>query len=508
MALILLLAIFFRLFKLNSIPPGLYSDEAINANQALSQPGQIFYPENNGREGLFINLVFLSFKIFGPSIWSFRLVPAVFGTLTIFSLYFLAKELFEDKLIAVFSSLFLATSFWHVNFSRIGFRAILFPFFLCLAIYFLFKGFKQKRKVELVLAGIAFGLGFYTYTAFRVAVLILVPFLIIKLIEFKKQRKQFLLLVGVFLFSAFIVSLPIGIYFLQNPEYFSSRITDVLVFSQENVLKALAETTIKHLAMFNFVGDHNWRHNIGGSPLLFWPTGLLFVVGLLYSLKEIIVGLKKKSLESLSVYITLLTWWLVMLLPAILTYEGIPHALRSIGSIPPVFLFAGLGLSAITKTLQQKLKLKNLANIKLIKLTLTVLLISFLLAQYLRYFEIWAKNPETNKAFSKEQVLVGQYLNSLPKDTSKYVISLRKVEHEKDLPMSVQTILFIEKTKNERVKTTYLSHQELDKIQIDPGKKATIILADYDTKTLVDILRSFRGGTINKIGGIWIYDLY
>lgn len=48
---ILAVAGFFRLWGLETIPPGLYPDEAINGNQAISEAGKIFYPENNGREG-------------------------------------------------------------------------------------------------------------------------------------------------------------------------------------------------------------------------------------------------------------------------------------------------------------------------------------------------------------------------------------------------------------------------------------------------------------------------
>ncbi len=95
--IILIIASFFRLWQLDTIPPGLYPDEAINGNEAILNPGQIFYPENNGREGLFINLISLSFLIFGISIWSLKIVPAVIGILTILGLYLLTKELFSTN---------------------------------------------------------------------------------------------------------------------------------------------------------------------------------------------------------------------------------------------------------------------------------------------------------------------------------------------------------------------------------------------------------------------------
>ncbi|MDD5639147.1 MAG: hypothetical protein PHO28_04580, partial [Candidatus Pacebacteria bacterium] len=95
---IILIASFFRLYKLTLIPPGIYPDEAMNANDAIkalqTHNFKVFYPDNNGREGLFINLIALSFKIFGISLFSFKITSAIIGILTVLGLYFLAKELF------------------------------------------------------------------------------------------------------------------------------------------------------------------------------------------------------------------------------------------------------------------------------------------------------------------------------------------------------------------------------------------------------------------------------
>ena len=63
--LILILAGFFRFWKLDIIPPGLYPDEAINAMQGALEPLRIFYQENNGREGLLIAFLKLSIDFSG-----------------------------------------------------------------------------------------------------------------------------------------------------------------------------------------------------------------------------------------------------------------------------------------------------------------------------------------------------------------------------------------------------------------------------------------------------------
>jgi hypothetical protein len=69
---ILALAAFYRFFRLPALPPGLNPDEAMNGNDALASLASgrfaIFYPENYGREGLFIWVVALSqYGLFGLS---------------------------------------------------------------------------------------------------------------------------------------------------------------------------------------------------------------------------------------------------------------------------------------------------------------------------------------------------------------------------------------------------------------------------------------------------------
>ncbi len=54
---------FLRVYSLETVPPGLQYDEAHNGLDGLKawQEGdfKVFYPQNNGREGLYINLVAL-----------------------------------------------------------------------------------------------------------------------------------------------------------------------------------------------------------------------------------------------------------------------------------------------------------------------------------------------------------------------------------------------------------------------------------------------------------------
>lgn len=524
--LIILIAGFFRTWQLNLIPPGLYPDEAINGNEALeslkTKNFKVFYLENNGREGLFIWMLAFSFLIFKASIWSLRIVPAIFGILTVLGLHLFTRELIflatKDKkqatCTALLASFFLSVSFWHVNFSRIGFRAILLPFCLVFSFYFLSKGFKKilfqekgKRNIwNFIIAGIFFGLGFYTYASFRMAIAIIFLVLLSFLLLFKNKNleKDFLKLSFSFMLTIIIVVLPLLFCFLNNPEYFVGRASQVFIFSQENPLKAFFESLGLHLAMFNFHGDGNWRHNIPDTPQLLWPVGILFLIGFFISIKELMISFKNKNLLPLACHLLLLSWFLVMLSPGILTYEAIPHALRTIGVIPVVYIFAGLGTWQIYSFFE-----KNTRNKTLLILSSVVFLFMVLSLQLDKYFIKWGQNPETENAFSQDYVMIGDYLNSIPPRIEKIVIINRSgvpVPWPDGIPMPAQTVMFIESTKFKEAQSLYLLPEKISTIKIDE-KPTTIVVMAFEEKILYELLQRFPGGESKKINNILIYQV-
>jgi 4-amino-4-deoxy-L-arabinose transferase-like glycosyltransferase len=513
--LIIAIAIFFRFFQLSSIPPGLYHDEAINANEAFfsleNANYRIFYPENNGREGLFIWLISLSFSVFGVSILAFKFIPAIIGTLTVIGLYLLTKELFSLSAnhkpkavnIALLSSFFLAISFWHVNFSRIGFRAILVPFLLVFSFYFLIKGFRKQSKNSLILSGFIFGLGLYTYTVFRLAALLLGTILLLFYVLYKKEnlRKNFLKDASYILLAILIITIPIGIYYLNNPENFLGRTGQVSVFAQENPIKAFIQSMLVHLASFNFYGDANWRHNFSGNPQLSLLVGILFLIGIFLSFRELISSLKQKSYSLSIIHLILISWLLIMTIPAALTYEGIPHALRTIGTIPVIYIFAALGACQTYNWLKSKISDKKLLTV------VCLLFLSFLISSQLqKYFITWANHPETKNAFSYDYLKIGNYLNSLPEQTQKIVVvnaSGVSVPYPDGLPMPAQSIIFIENAEYGKTRSFYILEKDLNNIIIK--EPAVIIPMQYNEELFQTMITLFPQGTIINENGVITY---
>ncbi len=440
---ILITASFFRLFSIKTLPPGLYPDEAMNGNNALeaikTDDYKIFYPENNGREGLFINIQAFFLKIFMngsdyPEPWMLRITSAFFGILTVAGIFLLTKELigltsFKAKktTYALLASFLLATSFWHINFSRIGFRAIMAPFFLTWSIYFLLKSFKTNSKIYILnslLAGLFFSLGFYSYIAYRVMPILILIILIVFI--FKSGWKKVLKITAIFSITAIIVALPLLNYFMKNPSDFFGRTSQISVFNSETPIKDLALNILKVLGMFNFYGDNNWRHNIAGKPLLFLPIGIFFLVG-------IFMGIKKISSVSLISF----AWLITAAMPVVISNEGLPHTLRAIIMIPPIFILASLGGIEIHSWLSKFFTKKILFAV------CSLLFIVLIYEAYWNYFISWGKNQNTIGSFNQNYVEIGKEINRIPKEKRKYVIIEAGGTDVRGKPMSAQTVMFI-----------------------------------------------------------------
>lgn len=542
---ILAIAVFFRFYNLTNVPPGLYPDVAINGNDAIqalkSGDFKLFYPENNGREGLFINLIAFSFWLFGPSIWAIKIVPAIFGSLTVLGLFLLTRQLFlylhkkaADK-IALLATFFLAISFWHVNFSRLGFRAIMVPFLLVWSFYFLFKliyhleNSLQVSRVKVlsfsILGGLLFGLGFHTYIAFRIAPLILLPVGLFAFVNYYRAFKvyrehkftakesfvQSYFKDGwfgwdLFFFAIVLAALPMAIYFWQHPADFSGRGNQISVMATAQPAKEFAISAVKTVGQFVAIGDHNARHNQPGSPQIFWPLIPLFIIGLGYSIGQIFKAdnWRQKDFNSLQTNFTLLFWWGAMLAPSILTTEGIPHSLRSIGSIPPSYIFVGLGGYFIIKLVQSTIK--KPAILKALTVLLFLSLASLVGIEFWRYFIVWGQNQETRGAFTQNYVDEANYLNSLPDEVKKYVFVNEggvPVPYPNGIPMSTQTIMFLtDKMPNIKYMTPE-NCQTCSNI-ITP---AIFLPLRYNENLFNDFRKYFPDGQIEKINDFSVFKI-
>lgn len=516
LAVIVVMAAFFRFRLITEIPPGLYPDEAANGNNAVEAANtgtfKIFYPENNGREGLFINIQALSVKLFGPEPWALRIISALFGTLTVLGLYFLAKELFGKKsdlefrisrseIIALLSSFFLAVSYWHINFSRIGFRAIMVPFFAVFGMYWLLKALRTGKISSAILAGLSFGLGLNTYIAFRFMPFVaLVPaaFSFLRWRRGQEDRRCIPCVVGLVLIAAFIAAAPIGLYFLSHPQDFFGRGGQVSIFSADEPFKEFVKSNVLTLGMFNVRGDCNSRHNLDCRPELFWPIGILFLIGLTLTIRELF----RKPLSPIPY--TLCVWFAFMMFPATLTREGLPHALRSIGLIPPTMIFAAVGGTELVTRLmdyfaaarENTLYAARRAQIGRIMTELVLLVLAIIawlsFNAYTDYFVRFASNEATYGAFAADLWHAGKYLAAQPPQIKKFVIVNLAGDDIRGVPAPAQTVMFatdsFDAAKRSGQNIFYVRRPE--DIAFNPGDKVIILPMNPRDDSTISALRA------------------
>lgn len=484
-ALVIALAVFFRFYKLNVLPPGLHPDEAANGLDIFrileNHDWRIIYNTNGPREALFFYLQAIFVYFMGNTILALRIAPALFGVLSVVVIFFATKE-WANRRTALITAFFMAVTPWVVIIQRDGFRASLVPLFIGLVMLFAAKAYKSGKTIYYVLAAVFLGLGFYTYTAFSMilAALIggLVYLLIVRRKWLKDNWKKLLLSLAIF----GVVMTPLLITTIKDPGGSTARAGGTSFLNKElnggKPIQTFLSGTAKTLLQYNYVGDQNNRHNLGGQPLLNMFVGLMFVLGLVMCL----FNFNKPR------YAMLLAVFGAMLLPSLLTAEGLPHALRSIGTAVPVFILAGMGVNYLLYIWYKTFPVNKLARMTGL-LVILVLLGLTLVQSYRELFVTWAQDVKTYEAYNEGSVTIAKYLISNKQNNQTVYIVMGGYEAN---PIQYLT--------HKKVEYKLLDTSQLKALPINQGKILVVVPAgnDHDAQ-LSDLKAKFPAGTIKDI---------
>jgi hypothetical protein len=395
-----------RYCYLGKIPQGLYMDEAADGIDAARTTAQhdyrVFYPSDAGREGLWIILTSLSVRWFGHTVYAVRFWAPAAGLVTIMALYGLASRWYGRR-VGLIAAWLMATNFCHIAFSRVGFRGILVPLFVVSAVYFLQAAWDtrgQRATLLAVLGGYCLGLGFYSYIPFRLMPVLAVLIFTAEWMMVEPRRgREIVRIFTVWITVGAIIALPLGIHFAEHPQDFSSRISQVSVWSSAHPVKVIVRNAIRSAWMFVGKGDENWRQNLRPFPELIYPVGLFFVIG------AVLVFRSHEDRQRRVRHFLILGWLVLMLVPAVLSREGVPHSLRSIGALPAAILLAALGADRIFEKVQSRHALTYV---------MAAVIVAAGAVDLYRYFGIWGKSPEVQHAYQLPQLQVSQSVLRLP----------------------------------------------------------------------------------------------
>lgn len=334
------LGAFLRLWHLGSLFEGMSWDEAYKGLDAIAirefHERPVYLNWNAGRDAMVAYLVAFTQTLMGTGIESVRIVTAVAGSLSVGLFYFLLRKLFHPT-VGLIGAFCLAVSKWHIVHSRYGVRVPLLPFFELLILLLVVLGLSSRRKLStcLLLAGIATGLGFYTYIAYRVFPVVVLLFLFQDPI--RSCLKQHWKSLTAALLISIVLVLPLARFFADHQESLTNRMNRTAVWKQKGtdappaslILDATAET----LGMFTYHGDPIARHNVNEEPMLSPFLTSFFLLGLLFCIANV-----RKSYAAF-----FLAYFLISLMPGFLSVHA-PQSSRTLAAVIPAYFFVSVGM--------------------------------------------------------------------------------------------------------------------------------------------------------------------
>lgn len=435
-----------RVYKLGSMPSGILPDEASFGYNAYSvlKTGKdehgVFYPlifKAFGDEKLpaYVYSLIPSIKMLGLNNFAVRLPSAIAGTLITLVIFFLLLEFGFTKELSLVGALIAATSQWSLILSRFAFESNLGLLFFILGILFSFFSHRKNKPLPAILAGLFFGLTWYSYTAYRlITPLILLSFLIIYM-----RNKKLVNRYGIILFFSFIITIsPLILSAFSNQgkarfnqvtmnsnlgmvmeinesrTFCTQHLPKIICYANANkILSYTRNLLYRYIDTFSpdylfLTGDKNSKNlnvdNFGLFPIILLP---FYFIGVIYLWNRFIA--QKLTKNELFVIIGLI----ITSLPALLVGES--QKVRLSGLLPFLIILITFGILQLKNYLK---KISNTTYYSIITISLLIFCLSFminLLTIHINKYEI---------AYGTYIPKLMRYLNQQNKNTSIYIRSI------------------------------------------------------------------------------------
>ena len=412
--LILMIAIFSRGYKLDSLPSGIHVDEAGMAYDAfcLATNGTDrwlnkfpVYLENfgGGQSALYAYLAAIFVKVCGLNMLSIRMPAFLLSILAIITVYFTTKKECSFKKAQAFT-FFIAIMPWHIMASRWGLDCNLLAPMMMISVCMLIRA---KNVKGYILSGILFGLTLYTYA---LSYMILPVFLLVTLLYMlcsKKIKFKDLFPLGI---PMFIIALPLMLMILVNNGVIGEirgfiTIQKLPEYRGAEVSLSNIKDNIKFIKTI-FTNDNLPYNALEEFGTVYRFSILLILVGGLIELKNLIYNIKNKKFDFGSVMVILCGSILFCLMLTV----G-PNINKANAIYIPMMYF-------IVTTMKLFYK-----NAKIIFYLVILLFILYFTRFELFYFNNMEKIYGTMQYFEKDYLEVFEYVNNKYKEEEIHILT-------------------------------------------------------------------------------------
>jgi hypothetical protein len=419
---IMVVATFFRLYELGTVPSEMTSDHVekiLDAQRILNGQTQVFFPNNGGREPFhfYMMAAFSQLPGLGMNFFTLKLLTVLEGLISIPLLWWLGRALIgqdEPQLgntVGLMMAALVATSYWHQILSRLGLRIMLTVIATSLVLIFLSRALRYNRRGDFIMTGFFLGIGIYMYQAVRMLPVVVICGVVIAglFALFAHSRREKLIRYGLHLLIlvmvSFAVFIPLFRFSLDSPEDFWRRTSgrllgDVIIEttdSQGNIIQR--EATIEEraeafqtnittlvgnirnaLLTYNWKGDVAWVTAAPNEPTMDVWSGALLILGIgAWTVRMLQRRDSVNWLMPIAAFLLLLPSALSIAYPI----ENPSHT-RMSGTLPIVYLWSALPLTLLIVSLRRVLGART-GNILGVALAAAIIGLSFR-ANWMTYF--------------------------------------------------------------------------------------------------------------------------
>ena len=298
--LVVVLLVLSYFYQVPQNPPGFYIDESSICYNAymISVSGQdeygakwplYFRAFGEYKNPIYIYLLSIFFRIFGPGILVARLLSASLGVIAILLLWWLAFRLSRQTFVASFVAVSASLTPWLFENSRLVFEVALYPALLVLFLIAVHRASTKERwgVPEVISLALLLSLLTYSYSIGR----LFAPLLALGLLFFI-SRKRFVGMFAIWLIYATSV-VPAFIYNSRHDSGLMNRFWLLTYITPQSSYLQIGQGFITHyLANINpwtiaVTGENNVRDHVGTMGSILAPTLLLALLGVVVVIRRL-----------------------------------------------------------------------------------------------------------------------------------------------------------------------------------------------------------------------------
>ena len=225
-ALLTVVAGLLRIYGLTDLTRGLHGDEALTGLDALRilEEGWIgpYVGSALGQTTGPLYFTALVFSLSEPTAFTLHLSMALLGVATVPASYFLFRIGFGSW-VALFSTVALTFSYWHLFYSRTAFMLISMPLMTTLAAAAILIALRSTTRWAWFIAGIVLGLGVYSYNGYLMFIAATAVLLAAVLVLGRDKFKHYAAGTTVLAVGLLIAAFPLIRFAYSDPDFYLAR---------------------------------------------------------------------------------------------------------------------------------------------------------------------------------------------------------------------------------------------------------------------------------------------